>query len=247
MVTKKPAQRSMRHRSHFWSWVLASVIAAPTGLFGSNQAYRYAPDALKAVFDSSSSPSTHLSPFDDIIQREAKKHRLDWRFVASMVFAESRFQYDAVSPAGARGLMQIMPAVAREHGVVSLERPDENVTAGIHHFLWGKKKLKGRTPEDATKLSLAVYNAGIGHVRDAQKLAIKMGKSPRLWNDVAEMLLLLEDPAHFEKAQYGFVNGTETVQYVDRVSKKFDLYRATYPAEPHALAQAALKKAKSDA
>ncbi|MFH1018673.1 MAG: transglycosylase SLT domain-containing protein [Pseudomonadota bacterium] len=247
MVTRKRPKRASQGCSHRWAWIAAFALAIPTGLFGSNQVYRYAPDALKAVFDTSTAPGTRLSPFDDIIQKYAKIHGMDWRLVASMIYAESRFQYDAVSPAGARGLMQIMPAVAKAHGVLAPEHPEQNVTTGIGHFLWGRHKIKGRTLDDRLKLSLAAYNSGLGHLRDAQKLTMAMGKSPRLWQDVSQALVLLEDPAHFKNAQYGYLNGTETVQYVQRVLAKYRLYRSLYPREPHAAIASAQAASAADA
>ncbi len=247
MVTRTHSRCPSGGRTRCWGWVVALAIALPTGLFGSNQTYRYVPDALRAFFETSFAPGTRLSPFDSLIQEHAMKHSMDWRLVASMIYAESRFQYDAVSPAGARGLMQIMPSVAKEHGVSVPERPEQNLQAGIGHFLWGKRKLKGRTPEDALQLSLAAYNAGLGHIRDAQKLALQLGKSPRLWKDVSAGLVLLENPEYYEKAQYGYVNGTQTVEYVGRVLKKYELYQNLYPKDPHAQARAALAVNRQDA
>jgi soluble lytic murein transglycosylase-like protein len=91
----------------------------------------------------------------------AKQHGIDWRLVTAIMAAESSFNPCAVSPVGAMGLMQIMPAVAKEYEVELDEAfvPAENVRAGILLLKRLKKRYKGNL-----KLTLAAYNAGEGNV-----------------------------------------------------------------------------------
>lgn len=184
-------------------------------------------------------PMSHISPYDSIIIRHADRFKLDWRLVASMIFVESSFNRDAVSSAGAIGLMQIMPAVAREQAVDWAEHPEQNIRAGVAHFMKKLKRIKARSWSDQLKLSLAAYNAGLGHIRDAQRLAIEQGLSPRRWEDVSQMLVLLEIPEYHQKARYGYCQGRNAVEYVGRVMKKFGHYRNVYPRQPMQVSQAA--------
>lgn len=99
--------------------------------------------------------------YSNIVVPLAKEHGLDWRLVTAVIAAESRFNPCAVSPKGAMGLMQIMPAVARHYKVSPNEtfHPDENVRAGILLLKRLNKRYKGDL-----KLTLAAYNAGEGNV-----------------------------------------------------------------------------------
>jgi membrane-bound lytic murein transglycosylase F len=175
---------------------------------------------------------SRISPYDPIIVRHARTFGLDWRLVASMISIESSFRHDAVSPAGALGLMQIMPVVAREHGSEFSAHPEENIRTGVTHFVSQLKRIKGKTSSDAIKLSLAAYNVGIGHLRDAQNLAIENGLSPRVWDDVSQMLPLLEIPDYYGEAKYGYCQGSEAVEYVARVMQKYRNYQSLYPKQP---------------
>jgi hypothetical protein len=110
--------------------------------------------------------------YDRLIIDNADKHALDPRLVKSIIAAESEFTIQARSPKGARGLMQVMPKTASQHGV----SPDElytaegSVAAGTSYLAWLFKtawkrwKLKGVAYRDAPMWILqriiAAYNAG---------------------------------------------------------------------------------------
>ncbi len=170
-----------------------------------------------------------ISPYDSIIKKYAHTQGIDWRLIASIIYTESSFRQNAVSPKGARGLMQIMPIVAREQGVQGVHLPEENIRAGVNHLNRKLHLLRGATKEDQLQLSLAAYNSGLGHLRDAQILAMQLGKSSRRWSDVKEALLLLEQPEYSQNAKYGYCRGSETVEYVHRVLRQYAHYQKNYP------------------
>ncbi len=91
----------------------------------------------------------------DLVVTLAGKHRLDWRLVAAVMSAESNFDPRAVSPKGARGLMQLMPETARMYSVNDVYDPAQNIEAGIKHL----KMLLARY-DGNLKLVLAAYNSG---------------------------------------------------------------------------------------
>jgi soluble lytic murein transglycosylase-like protein len=99
--------------------------------------------------------------YADIVVPLSKKHGLDWRLVTAIMAAESSLNPCAVSPAGAMGLMQIMPAVAEDFKVNPQETfdPDENIRAGVLLLKRLNKKFQGNL-----KLTVAAYNAGAGNV-----------------------------------------------------------------------------------
>jgi soluble lytic murein transglycosylase-like protein len=109
-------------------------------------------------------PACHVprkADYSNIVVPLSRQHGLDWRLVTAIMAAESSFNPCAVSPKGAMGLMQIMPAVAREYEVSPNEAfdPDENVRAGILLLKRLNKRYNGNL-----KLTVAAYNAGEGNV-----------------------------------------------------------------------------------
>jgi len=97
---------------------------------------------------------------DDIVRYYAGRYAIDETLVYAIIRAESNGNRYAVSPAGARGLMQLMPGTAREMGVKDIFDPAENIAGGTQYLA----KLLNLFNNDAT-LALAGYNAGPGNVQ----------------------------------------------------------------------------------
>jgi soluble lytic murein transglycosylase-like protein len=97
--------------------------------------------------------------FADAIADAADRHKLDRALLAAMVQVESSFQPRAVSPKGARGLLQLMPATARRFGVTDPFDPVQNLDGGAEYLSWLLARFDGRAD-----LALAAYNAGEGAV-----------------------------------------------------------------------------------
>ena len=78
------------------------------------------------------------------------------------------------------------------------------------------------------KFTLAAYNAGIGHIYDAQRLARKYGKDPNKWdNNVAEYIRLKNDPEYYNDpvCKHGYLRGSETYNYVREVLERYHYYK----------------------
>jgi soluble lytic murein transglycosylase-like protein len=97
--------------------------------------------------------------FDPIIADVATRYQVDRTLVKAVIKAESGFQPQAVSPKGARGLMQLMPTTASMHGVRNIHEPSENIEGGVQHLRMLLDRYK-----DNVVLALAAYNAGEGAV-----------------------------------------------------------------------------------
>lgn len=91
--------------------------------------------------------------YRDLVTKTAARHGVDARVVSALIQVESAYHSRAVSPKGARGLMQLMPATGRQYGALDLFDPKVNVEAGVQHL----KKLLTRYD---LPLALAAYNAG---------------------------------------------------------------------------------------
>ena len=179
----------------------------------------------------SANGQTSLS-YNELIQKYSQRYGLDWRFISSMIDAESSFKSDAISSAGAVGLMQVLPEVAYAEGITNIEDPEENIRFGIKHFKRYFETLKGETMEDTLKINLAAYNAGIAHVQDAQKLAIYLNLNPKQWDSLEKTLPLLEDDSFQPFIEYGYCQGNNVVSYVKKVFRKYQQNRKNFPDLP---------------
>jgi soluble lytic murein transglycosylase-like protein len=125
------------------------------------------------------------SPFSKEILDAAKEYRIDPALIAAVIRAESNFVPSAVSPKGARGLMQLMPATARRMGVRRDFDPRENIRGGTAYLA----ELAGRFGETAVELILAAYNAGeqavenFGGVPPYRETQAYVRKVTALWRD----------------------------------------------------------------
>ena len=97
--------------------------------------------------------------YDELIKEAAALYRIDANLVRAVMRAESSFNPMVVSPAGAQGLMQIMPALAQALGVTDPFDPRQNVMAGARYLRQLLDSHRGNV-----KLALASYNAGPGNV-----------------------------------------------------------------------------------
>ena len=167
-----------------------------------------------------------ISPYDNLVQKYAEQYGFDWRLITAQMFQESRFDPKAKSGSGARGLMQLMPRTALSLGFKNIDAPADGIQAGIKYMSWlGDRFSKELPVAERLWFSLAAYNAGIGHVHDARRLAGQIGLDPDRWFENTESaILLLAKKKYSSKARYGFVNGREPVNYVRDIKQRFEAY-----------------------
>lgn len=168
----------------------------------------------------------HLSPYDDIVQTYAERYGFDWRLIVAQMYQESRFDPQARSWMGARGLMQVLPRTGREFGFDDLDDPETGIHAGVRYLDWVRERFPRRlSTGDRVWFALAGYNAGHGHVRDARRLARELGLNPDRWfGNVEEAMLKLSDPEFARRARHGYVRGSEPVKYVRSIRQRFQAY-----------------------
>lgn len=99
---------------------------------------------------------------NELVRAASRKHQVKAAFVKSIIAAESGFRPDAVSPKGAVGLMQLMPATAREFGA-DPANPEQNVDAGTNYLSWLLHLYANK--RDQLPRAIAAYNAGPGSVQ----------------------------------------------------------------------------------
>ena len=180
---------------------------------------------------------TQISPFDNLFKRYAKLIDWDWTLLASIAYQESRFDTAVVSQAGAVGLMGLMPKTAEAFGLEPEFRtePGGSISASVRYIRELKKYFPDITNEnEKIKFILASYNAGQGHIQDAQAIAGKIGKNPLVWDDnVAECLQLKNLPEYYNDSisRYGAFQATETISFVEDIVKRWGRYKAKFKNE----------------
>lgn len=183
-----------------------------------------------------------ISPYDAHFKRHGGAIGWDWRLMAAQCYQESAFDPNAVSWAGAQGLMQIMPATARHLGLPAeqIYHPEKNIQAAARYLRELEQKFADIHPrEERMWFVLASYNGGAGHIQDARTLARQAGKNANRWDEVKHFVLRLSNPGYYnrEEVRYGYMRGSETYQYVESIRQRWNEYRRV--AKPERVPQKA--------
>lgn len=166
-----------------------------------------------------------ISPFDSLFQVHADAFHWDWQLLAAVAYKESRFN-TAATYKGAEGLMQLMPNTARSMGIDSAGGVDSHIRTATRYLAKLDTMFRRSIPDHDQRMRfvLASYNAGPGHVLDAQRLAKKLGLDPHRWDgNVERALTLLNRPRYFllPEARTGFCHGDLTFWYVRDIAAAF--------------------------
>ena len=149
-----PVKRVLRERK---LPLMRTVPPPSSGYYPSSSAgyYRYLARSMSGDIGPTS--------YDQLIRQTAARYELEYALVKAVIKAESSFNRMAVSPKGALGLMQLMPATARMHGVRNVFTATENIEGGCRHLRMLHDRYRGNIP-----LIVAAYNAGEKRVDDAR-------------------------------------------------------------------------------
>ncbi|MEP6996474.1 MAG: membrane-bound lytic murein transglycosylase MltF [Betaproteobacteria bacterium] len=163
-------------------------------------------------------------------QRAQQETGIEWRLLAAIAYQESKWDAQATSETGVRGLMQLTEETAQRLGGVDRLDPNASVLAAARYLRDLKSRLPQRIAEpDLTWLALGAYNIGIAHLEDARILAQKQKLDPDRWSALKKTLPLLALPEYHETAKYGYARGAMPVAFVDRVRAYYDILLAQQP------------------
>lgn len=173
-----------------------------------------------------------ISAYDELMRNICEEEGHDWRLLSAIAYHESRFHSDRMSRRGARGVMQIMPSVGRQFGVPVelIADPEINIRLANQLLSSMEKSLAfpaGTPARDRMSILLASYNSGLGHIRDARRLARFYGENPNSWEVVVRYLSLKALPEYYETelVQCGrFTGSGETEAYVADVLEHYYKY-----------------------
>ncbi|MDO5443010.1 MAG: transglycosylase SLT domain-containing protein, partial [Bacteroidia bacterium] len=191
--------------------------------------YRYSPSRRAAE----ARKVEAISPYDSLLRNYSKELGWDWRLLAAVVYQESKFHIEAVSPRGAQGLMQIRPRTATRFNVTDPLDPEQNIRAGAAFLkrLQNLFKNKAADSSELVKFTLAAYNAGEGKITDCLNLAGYNGLDPGYWENVISVIPQMRDSSIFDidTVKHGMFYGEETIQYVDKVLELYEDFKKIRP------------------
>ncbi len=153
----------------------------------------------------------------EVIKRYAGQYEFDWLIIAAQAYQESRFDQSKRSPAGAIGVMQLLPATAADDavGIADITELENNIHAGVKYLHWLRETYfseESIAPLDRVLFSFAAYNAGPGNMRKARRRARRLGFDPNRWFGNVEI------------GMYRAVSG-EPASYVRNIYKYYVTYQ----------------------
>lgn len=165
-----------------------------------------------------------LPKYQRYFEDAAERYGLDWRTLAAVGYQESKWNPDAVSFTGVRGIMMLTMDTAEHMDVKDREDPAQSIEGGARYLQQLVRKMPASIAEpDRTWMALAAYNQGLGHLHDARKLAQKVGKNPNRWEDVLEGMRRLSQEQWYSQTKHGYARGGEAVRFVTNVRSYYDV------------------------
>ena len=151
-------------------------------------------------------------------KKYGEKYEIDWLLLAACAYQESGINQNRISPAGAIGVMQVLPKTAAGHPVYlpNIKDKDENIHAGAKYLRWiydSYFKDEEMTPANRVRFTFASYNAGPTRILNLRKKAQERGLDPNVWFDQVELVVAESI-------------GRETVQYVRNIYKYYFAYKS---------------------
>ncbi len=167
-----------------------------------------------------------LTPYDTLLRKYAGRYHFDWLLLAAQMYQESHFNPQAISDAGAIGLMQVMPATAEHLGFTDITVPENGIHAGTKylHDLRARFDDPNISIEDRNWFALAAYNAGFRRIQNARGLAVEMGLDENRWfGNVERAMRAMGRP----RKGYAACRCGQTVAYVRSIRNLYSAYASS--------------------
>lgn len=176
--------------------------------------------SMPAVADS-------ISPYDAEFRKHGQGFGWKWQLLTAMAWKESRFDSTATSVKGAQGIMQFMPRTATHFGLDTALSVGDHIRAAKLYITRLDTIWMRAVPDRNERLRfvLASYNAGVGHIIDAQRLAEHLGLDPQCWEqNVERAVLLLAKPQYYMRPEMknGYCKGSQVFHYVRDIVSLYD-------------------------
>lgn len=151
-------------------------------------------------------------------EKYGKRYGIPWTLVAAIAYQESKWNNDARSYTGVRGLMQLTTQTAEHLGVKDRKDAQESIRGGAMYLQY----LFSKSPANINSFdrwvqALAAYNIGWAHLRDIHRLAQTKKKNAYHWSQLKELLPLKADAQYEDTFRFGLARGGETVHFIENV------------------------------
>ena len=166
--------------------------------------------------------TTKLPIYEDKFKEAASVYNLDWKLLAAISYQESKWNNNAISPTGVKGLMMLTKSTATMLGVNRLN-PTETILGASKYITQLSKKYIKYNDDTKLSMTLASYNVGPGHINDIIKLANKDGANLENWLTLKKYLLKLHKNKFYKDMKFGYARGWEAVQYIENVKQYYDI------------------------
>jgi membrane-bound lytic murein transglycosylase MltF len=188
--------------------------------FGNTMEKRYL-QSTKYVKDATSEAERQkFLAMVDLFKKYSDQYNIDYLLMAAQGYQESGLDQSVKSRVGAVGVMQVMPATAKDLKVGDISQIEPNIHAGVKYMRWVIDEYYKDEPMDRLNKGLfafASYNAGAGRISQLRKEAAKRGLDPNVWFGNVEQIAS-------ERI------GRETVTYVSNIYKYYVAYRLVMEA-----------------
>jgi membrane-bound lytic murein transglycosylase F len=165
-----------------------------------------------------------LPHYRPIFERAQVETGFDWRLLAALAYQESKWDPDATSYTGVRGMMMLTEETADRLNVKNRLDPAESIDAGARYLAELKGRLSDKVSEpDRLWMTLAAYNLGMGHLNGARQIAPSLKRDPNSWYDMKKVLPLMAQPEYYERLKSGRARGGEAVILVENVRTFYDI------------------------
>jgi membrane-bound lytic murein transglycosylase MltF len=187
----------------------------PRTAFGNQMERRYLQDTSYVTSATAEAERKKFSALVKYFETYGTRYEVDYILMAAQGYQESRLEQSAKSRVGAIGVMQVMPATAKDLAVGDITKIEPNIHAGVKYFRFMMDQFYKDEPIDELNkglLTLASYNAGPGRIRQLRAETARRGLNPHVWF------------GHVERVASERL-GRETVQYVSNIYKYYVAYR----------------------
>ncbi|MFZ3230900.1 MAG: transglycosylase SLT domain-containing protein [Pseudobdellovibrio sp.] len=159
-----------------------------------------------------------LPEWRDLFEKYAQKNQIPWTLLAAVAYQESKWDNQARSFTGVRGLMQITTSTAEHLGIEDRTDPEQSIEGGAYYLKYlFKKTPKNLSTYERWAQTLAAYNIGWAHIRDARILAKNLNQDSNRWSKFKKILPLLSQEKYYQDLRFGTARGDETVDFVEQV------------------------------
>ena len=170
-----------------------------------------------------------LPQWKKVFEKYGKKYDIPWTLIAAVAYQESKWDNEARSYTGVRGMMQLTEKTAEHLGVTDRRDAHQSIQGGALYLNY----LFHKTPQNINAFdrwiqALAAYNMGWAHIRDLHRLGQSMNKDAYRWNDLKTLLPLKANETYKDQFKFGLARGEETVEFIEKVLVYYQLLNNKY-------------------